>query len=101
MKDNILRMEGVKGGDETGRPPAPPAGETRESAQKKLDYATPDRKASPPPPAKSKGKSKGTIKTATAARKTGVKGKDDADDTEFAAGVDEEAAKSDTEEQSI
>jgi hypothetical protein len=49
MQHNLLRMGGVKGGDVTGKPPAPPPGETHESAQAKIDAADPERKASPEP----------------------------------------------------
>jgi hypothetical protein len=101
MQHNLLRLSGVKGGDVTGRPPAPPPGETRESAQVKIDAADP-RTASPEPPKRGPGRPPGSgnkPKEVKPAKKTqkGKKGKK-VDDDDFAAGVEGEAAKSEDED---
>jgi hypothetical protein len=98
MQHNLLRLSGVKGGDVTGRPPAPPPGETHESAQAKIDAAESGRTASPDPPKRGRGRPKGSGKKPKDEKSTKKGKKADGGDDEFAAGVDGEAAKSDGED---
>jgi hypothetical protein len=101
MQHNILRMGGVKGGDATGKPPQPPAGETRDSAQAKIEAADPGRKASPEPskPRKTRTDKGGTHqKRSDSADAKPAKKKKAGGDDEFTAGARKAAADSDHED---
>jgi hypothetical protein len=107
LEHKLLHLEGIKGGNITKQKPTVPRGETTESMAAKIDAADP---SSPEivPPKKGKGRPKGSKddkprkeradkgkkRSGSADAKPGKKG---ADDDEFMAGIDEEAAKSDEE----